>query len=60
VTDLRVADLIRDRAWLEEARRDAAEILAADPHLRCPQHRDLDAALCRRFSSAPVENIRVG
>jgi len=60
VTDLRVADLIRDRAWLEEARRDAAEILAADPGLRRPHHRDLDAALRRRFSTAPVENIRVG
>jgi ATP-dependent DNA helicase RecG len=60
LTDLRVADLVRDRAWLEEARRDAAGILSADPRLRWPHHRDLDAALRRRFSGTPVENIRVG
>jgi ATP-dependent DNA helicase RecG len=60
VTDLRVADLVRDRAWLEEARRDAAGILSADPRLRWPHHRDLDAALRRRFCGTPVENIRVG
>ncbi len=60
LTDLRIADLIRDRAWLEDARRDATELLASDPHLRRPEHRDLRAALRRRFPAAPVERMRVG
>ena len=60
LTDLRVADLLRDHTWLERARRDAEEILAADPSLRRPGHRALAAALGHRFGGASVENARVG
>ncbi len=60
VTDLRVADLLRDHAWLERARRDAEEILRADPALRQPGHRDLADAVAHRFGGAPVENAQVG
>jgi ATP-dependent DNA helicase RecG len=60
LTDLRVADLVKDHAWLERARRDAAEILAADPDLRQPSHRALAQALGHRFGSARAENARVG
>ncbi len=60
VTDLRVADLLRDHHWLERARRDAAEILAADPELRGPHHRGLVRALAHRFGDVRIENARVG
>jgi ATP-dependent DNA helicase RecG len=60
VTDLRVADLLRDHQWLERARRDAADILAADAGLRAPQHRLLLQALAQRFGDVRVENARVG
>jgi len=58
--DLRIADLIRDRDWLERARGDAAAILAKDPALRQPAHRPVAEALRARFGAAPVENVRVG
>jgi ATP-dependent DNA helicase RecG len=60
ITDLRVADLLRDHVWLERARRDAAEILATDPALGRPAHRALAEALAQRFGGARVENARVG
>jgi len=60
LTDLRIADLLRDHQWLERARRDAAEILAADPDLRAPHHRGLVQALAHRFGDVRVENARVG
>ena len=41
LSDLRVADLIRDAAVLEEARRDAGLILSADPGLKAKHHRGL-------------------
>jgi ATP-dependent DNA helicase RecG len=40
----RIADLLRDAAVVEEARRDARELVAADPGLALPQH-----ALLRRM-----------
>ena len=40
----RMADLLRDTAELEEARRDARELIAADPELTQPQY-----ALVRRM-----------
>ena len=60
LTDLRVADLVRDREWLERARRDAETLLRNDPALRAPAHRGLAASLRHRFGSARVENARVG
>jgi ATP-dependent DNA helicase RecG len=46
LSDLRVADLIRDVRLLDHARRDAQEILARDPALRAPEH----TALAREAS----------
>ncbi len=42
---LRIADLTRDTALLEEARRDAQALVAADPGLSSPEH-----ALLRRMT----------
>lgn len=49
LSDLRAADLLRDAALLEVARRDARAILAADPGLEAPEHAGL-ARAARRFS----------
>lgn len=43
LSDLRVADLIRDARWLDRARRDAQALLDEDPALARPEH----AALAR-------------
>jgi ATP-dependent DNA helicase RecG len=58
--DLRIADLVRDREWLERARDDAAGILAKDPALRQVPHKGIADALRARFAGAVVENVRVG
>jgi ATP-dependent DNA helicase RecG len=47
--EFRVADLLRDAAILEEARRDALAIIAADPDLRALEHRGLRQALLARW-----------
>ena len=47
--EFRVADLLRDGALLEEARRDALAIVAADPELRASEHRGLRDALLARW-----------
>jgi ATP-dependent DNA helicase RecG len=60
VGELRIADLVRDREWLERARADAAALLAKDPALRHPRHAAIAEALRGRFPDAPVENVRVG
>jgi len=60
VTDLRVADLVRDHAWLERARRDATKVLEADPQLRLPHHRGFVAALRHRFGGVRAENAQIG
>jgi ATP-dependent DNA helicase RecG len=60
VGELRIADLVRDREWLEHARADAAAMLAKDPALRQPANRPVAEALRARFGAAPVENVRVG
>ena len=41
LTDLRVADLVRDVRLLDRARRDAQAILARDPTLSAPDHQGL-------------------
>jgi ATP-dependent DNA helicase RecG len=47
--EFRVADLLRDAAILEEARRDALAIIAADPELRALEHGGLRQALLARW-----------
>ncbi len=47
--EFRVADLLRDAAALEAARRDAATLVREDPHLLAPEHRALRAALLQRW-----------
>ncbi len=47
--EFRVADLLRDAPLLEEARREAQTIIAADPELRDPAHRGLREALLARW-----------
>jgi ATP-dependent DNA helicase RecG len=47
--ELRVASLVRDLELLEDARRDATEIVGADPHLQAAEHRPLRSELLRRF-----------
>ena len=45
----RVADLLRDGAMLEEARREAFALVQADPKLLAPEHRALRASLLTRW-----------
>jgi ATP-dependent DNA helicase RecG len=47
---LRIADLVRDQAVLEEARRDAQTLLAADPGLAAPEHRLLRRQMLKRYA----------
>ena len=47
--EFRVADLLRDGAMLEEARREAFALVHADPKLAAPEHRRLRAALLARW-----------
>jgi ATP-dependent DNA helicase RecG len=45
----RVADLVRDAAVLEEARKEAFALVAADPDLARPEHRALRAGVLARW-----------
>ncbi|MGH7308799.1 MAG: ATP-dependent DNA helicase RecG [Candidatus Rokuibacteriota bacterium] len=45
----RVADLLRDAPLLEEARREAAALVAVDPELRGPEHQALRQGLLARW-----------
>jgi ATP-dependent DNA helicase RecG len=45
----RVADLVRDAAVLEEARKEAVALVAVDPDLARPEHRVLRAAVLARW-----------
>ncbi|HEY7205399.1 MAG TPA: ATP-dependent DNA helicase RecG [Methylomirabilota bacterium] len=47
--EFRVADLLRDGATLEAARRDAVALIREDPQLRAPEHRALREALLQRW-----------
>lgn len=49
---LRVADLLRDRAILEEARREAQQLFAADPGLKNPDHARLRRQMLIRYGNA--------
>jgi ATP-dependent DNA helicase RecG len=47
--EFRVADLLRDGAMLEEARREAFALVHADPQLAASEHRGLRGALLARW-----------
>jgi len=47
--EFRVADLLRDGAMLEEARREAFALVQADPQLTAFEHRGLREALLARW-----------
>jgi ATP-dependent DNA helicase RecG len=47
--EFRVADLLRDAAALEAARRDAVALIRDDPRLLAPEHRALRTALLQRW-----------
>ena len=49
---LRIADLLRDHALLEEARRDAQALVAADPGLASDQHEKLRRMMLVRYGKA--------
>jgi ATP-dependent DNA helicase RecG len=49
---LRIADLLRDAGILEEARRDARDLVAADPGLSLPQHERLRRMTLTRYGLA--------
>ncbi len=53
LSDLRVADLIRDARLLDQARRDAQTMLAADPGLECPENALIRVA-SGRFANASL------
>jgi ATP-dependent DNA helicase RecG len=51
IPEFRAANLIRDAALLEQARREAFALLSTDPHLASPRHRSLRAAMLRKWQS---------
>lgn len=52
--EFRVANLIRDQALLEQARREALAVVQADPHLSEPAHRAARDAMRRRWEAKLV------
>jgi ATP-dependent DNA helicase RecG len=51
VPEFRVANLIRDHALLEQARREAMALVQADPHLSASGHRAARDAMKRRWQT---------
>ncbi len=49
---LRIADLLRDGAMLQQAREDARELIAADPDLRAPEFADLRRMIIARYGTS--------
>jgi ATP-dependent DNA helicase RecG len=52
IAPLRMADLQRDGAMVEEARRAAEQLLAADPGLSGPDHTRLRKQMLTRYGNA--------
>ncbi len=52
IPDLHVADVLRDIALLEEARKEAFAIVRQDPELKRPEHRPLRDALEQRWQKS--------
>lgn len=57
--DLKLANILKDVKILEEAREDAMELVANDPHLRKPEHRLLAKEIRERFGEA-IEMLDIG
>lgn len=57
--DLKLANILKDVKILEEAREDALELVAQDPHLRKPEHRLLAKEIKERFGDA-IEMLDIG
>ncbi|HSE57075.1 MAG TPA: ATP-dependent DNA helicase RecG [Nitrospiraceae bacterium] len=49
--DFRVANLVRDAALLEQARKEAFALLQQDPRLSAPEHQPLREAMMRRWQA---------
>lgn len=49
--DFRVANLVRDAALLEQARKEAFALLQQDPRLSAPEHQALRDAMMRRWQA---------
>ena len=49
--DFRVANLVRDAALLEQARKEAFALLQQDPRLSAPEHQPLRDAMLRRWQA---------
>ena len=49
---LRIADLVRDVAVVEEARRDAQTLIASDPELASPDFARLRRMVLNRYGEA--------
>jgi ATP-dependent DNA helicase RecG len=50
LSDLKIARLVEDFAWVPKARADAFAVVQADPDLRAPEHATLRAELTARFA----------
>ncbi|MGB9608007.1 MAG: helicase-related protein, partial [bacterium] len=57
--DLKLANILKDVKILEEAREDALQLVAEDPHLRKPEHKVLAKEIKERFGDA-IEMIDIG
>ena len=57
--DLRIADPVRDRKWLENARRDAFRMIELDPELSSPQNETVRRTVEARYAGRE-ELLRVG
>ncbi len=57
--DLKLANILKDVKILEEAREDAMELIANDPHLRKHEHRLLAREIRERFGEA-IEMLDIG
>jgi ATP-dependent DNA helicase RecG len=57
--DLRIADPVRDRKWLENARRDAFRMVELDPELSSPQNGTVRRTVKARYAGRE-ELLRVG
>jgi ATP-dependent DNA helicase RecG len=58
-SDIKLADLGHDRELIEETRRRARAIVAADPHLDAADHRAMRDEVVRRYEGRGVEIVAV-
>jgi ATP-dependent DNA helicase RecG len=60
LSDLKLARLIEDFAWVRRARADAFELVEADPELRAPDHGALRAEVWARLGDGRAEWLSRG